>query len=453
MKNMNNLVNKLQLIVGVILALLTISFSPSSVSAKACPLSFKCFVSGVLQSTCDNKICDNYKREEPELLCKKYGITFPVKDLGNCPDYASCRKYCFDPVNSGKCFQFGKDKGISPKEVSEQDIRLGFKDSFATPPCDNPASCKAFCDQKENFDKCSEFAKTAKVVGGYIDNPGNDNIISKAKNVLGCSSPSDCASFCTKPENQQKCTSFAGNVGLAGGERKVGPGGCTSSETCSSFCQDPQNKDKCAGFIVTSPRIPTPKPVPVTDQNPGPGGCTSEETCDSFCSDPKNAEECKKYEESSGYQWSGPGGCTSAASCAAYCKTNYTDPECGGGSDLQQYEQQKQQNLQQFQQMEGQKQQYLQQMQDAEQQKQSKQQEYEGAQQQYQQKKLEEQQMQGQYDAKQQEYNQMQGQYDQKQQEYNQMQQSQPQAPPTGVQGVTTTRGLLQLIIDALFRR
>lgn len=72
---------------------------------------------------------------------------------------------------------------------------------------------------------------------------------------------------------------------------------------------------------------------------------------------------------------------------------------------------------------------------------------------QYQLKQQEFQQMQGQEQQKQQEYNQMQGQYDQKQQEYNQMQQSQPQAPSTGVQGISTTRGLLQLIFDTLFGR
>lgn len=361
-------------------------------------------------------------------------ISFPVPELGNCGSYTACRDYCVDPTHYIACRDWAKRHNIHSGDIPEADKKLAFDNAKRTLGCDGQESCQTFCSNRENFDRCSNFSKKTGLVGGYMTDPSNEALLKRANEVLGCALDNQCKAFCDKEENRQKCAFFARGEGIGGGIREIGPGGCTSQASCQTFCQDPQNKDKCAGFVIT-PDTETQKAAPVTNQNPGPGGCISEKDCNSFCADPKNSQECAKYEKSSNYQWKGPGGCTSAASCAAYCRTNYTDPECGGGKDegdykqqLQQYEQQRQQNLQQFQQMQGQKQQYEQQFKEAEQQKQLKMQEYNQAQQQYQQK--------------QQEYQQGQQQYQQKQQEYQQQQQ-QP-----AVRGTQTSRGLLQIILD-----
>ena len=390
-------------------------------------------------------------------------ISFPIPELGNCKNYTECRDYCVEPTHYISCRDWAKKNNIHSGDIPAADKKLAFDNARRTLGCDGQESCQTFCSKRENFNQCSDFSKKTGLVGGYMTDPSNDALLKRANEVLGCALDNECKSFCDREENREKCTSFAREVGIGGGIREVGPGGCTSKETCQAFCQDPQNKDKCAGFITTPSDIRGEPPFPysgkekpggeqVSDQNPGPGGCTSEKDCDAFCSDPKNAEECKKFEESSGYQWSGPGGCTSAQSCAAYCRSNYKDPECGGGADAGEYEaerqkyesqykemlQQRQQKEDEFRQMEGQKKQYEQQMMDAEGQKQQKYQEMEGAQQQYQQK--------------QQEMDSMQGQYDQRQQEFNQMQQMQQQAP-SGVQGASTNRGLLQIFLDNFLRR
>src|SRR3989339_1560043 len=42
----------------------------------------------------------------------KYGITFPVSELGSCADYSSCRTFCEDPLNQNACINFAKKKGF-----------------------------------------------------------------------------------------------------------------------------------------------------------------------------------------------------------------------------------------------------------------------------------------------------------------------------------------------------
>lgn len=317
-------------------------------------------------------------------------IPYPLKGLGGCSSYAECRKYCHDPLHYPECRDFAKQNNIKSKDIPEEDKKIVFNNAKKLLGCDGQETCQTHCAKRDNFDKCSSFAKFVGMTGGYMINPTNEALRKRADEFLGCELDKDCKNFCDVAENKEKCTSFAQEEGLGGGIRELGPGGCTTQETCQVFCKDSQNSDKCAGFIVTSSDAKKSSSTTFTTQNSGPGGCTSDSECNSFCSDPKNKDACNKYQQESGYQWSGPGGCTSAASCAAYCSKNYTDPECGGGQDAQQYEQQKQQYEQQYQ---------------------------------------------------------------QKQQEFQQMQQSQPQAPSTGVQGVSTTRGLLQLILDTLFRR
>src|SRR5258708_39649858 len=43
---------------------------------------------------------------------KKYGLTYPVAELGGCKDYASCRSFCQDPVHKDACISFAKTKGF-----------------------------------------------------------------------------------------------------------------------------------------------------------------------------------------------------------------------------------------------------------------------------------------------------------------------------------------------------
>lgn len=223
---------------------------------------------------------------DPETRAKVYGVQFPIAELGNCSDYSACRTFCEDPVNARACLDYGKSKGFykdDPVTTDKEAILARAKQEFG---CDSYESCLNFCSISSNYDQCDAFAKRNNLIGGHVEDPGKGGILAKAKEVLGCDSPQACMSLCDQPENREKCSSFAREVGLRGGEHQVGPGGCTSQETCQAFCSDPANYSVCSGFSQATGR-----------QFTGPGGCNSEVSCQEYCSN--NPGDC-------GY--GGPGG-------------------------------------------------------------------------------------------------------------------------------------------------
>lgn len=217
--------------------------------------------------------------ENPDEIAKKHGITFPVAELGNCSNYSACRTYCEDPVNGGICLNFAKKKGFYKQ--NEQDSRKEelLKKAKTELGCDSYNSCQDFCRKAENFDKCSTFAQKNNLGGGRVENPEEKRILEKAREILGCDNPSSCMSFCEKEENRTKCSEFARQAGLRGGEQRIGPGGCNSEETCKAFCSSPANYQVCSGFSRGTGK-----------QFSGPGGCSSEESCRTYCKD--HPEDC-----------------------------------------------------------------------------------------------------------------------------------------------------------------
>ena len=227
---------------------------------------------------------------DPEDVAAKYGVTFPIAGLGGCGDLTSCRTYCEDLLNSSSCINFAKQKGFYQEDKFEvKDDTLAVVKSQLG--CDSYASCLNFCEIPANHDKCDSFAKSQGLVGGHVDDPSKTQVISRAREVLGCDSQAGCQSLCSLEENRQKCSDFAKEVGLRGGEHQVGPGGCTSEATCKSFCSDPNNYSVCSGFASTSGGSFT-----------GPGGCNSEATCKTYCQGHEN--ECRASFQGPG----GPGG-------------------------------------------------------------------------------------------------------------------------------------------------
>lgn len=223
-----------------------------------------------------------------EEIAKKHGVTFPIPELGNCGSIADCRSFCEDPLNQQTCIDYAKSKGFYQESdlSSKKDQILSLAKSELG--CDSEASCMALCSQPENYDQCSNFSQKHGLGGGHVEDPNKAEIISKAKEALGCDSASACASFCSQEANRGKCTEFAKEVGLRGGEHLVGPGGCISEQTCKAFCSDPVNFQVCRGFASSSGGKFT-----------GPGGCSSEETCRAYCS--SHEDECRSI-------GGGPGG-------------------------------------------------------------------------------------------------------------------------------------------------
>lgn len=215
-----------------------------------------------------------FAQETSQEIAKKYGIVFPIAELGNCTSLSSCREFCEDPVNQNTCVEFAKKKGFYREDKVETDIRNNdfWEKTRLELGCDSESSCRALCEQPQNFDKCSTFAKEQGLNGGHTEDPARAQILEKAKTVLGCNSYESCTLYCSQDANREKCSQFAQQVGLRGGEKRVGPGGCTSEETCAQFCSDPNNYQVCSGFTSST-----------GGKFSGPGGCNSEESCRAYC--------------------------------------------------------------------------------------------------------------------------------------------------------------------------
>lgn len=234
-------------------------------------------------------------QDDPQVRAKIYGVEFPIADLGNCGSYNECRSFCEDPVNGKSCIDYGKSKGFYKDDpvILEKDKILG--EAKKRLGCDSYEACLNFCEVPANLDACNSFAKSQGIPAGVVNDPGRREIITKAKEVLGCDSADSCQAFCLQQDNISKCKSFAEEVGLRGGEHRVGPGGCQSEGTCKSFCSDPNNFQVCKGFTEVS-----------GGTFRGPGGCNSAEGCFTYCQ--QNPANCGYREGEDPGKGIAPGG-------------------------------------------------------------------------------------------------------------------------------------------------
>lgn len=214
-----------------------------------------------------------------EEAAKKYGITYPIASLGNCADYTSCRNYCEDESHRDACIQYAKQKGFYEERKTDETLTHA-KTELG---CNSETECKNICEKEENFEKCTNFAKKTGLVKEQILSPKNQEILTKAKEILGCDSPQTCKSICEQEGNRQKCSEFAKQTGLKGGEEKRGPGGCNSEESCKAFCSSPDNFNECSKFN---------RGGPPQEGFRGPGGCNNESSCKEYCE--KNPEKCRE---------------------------------------------------------------------------------------------------------------------------------------------------------------
>lgn len=261
-----------------------------------------------------------------EAQAKKYGVTFPIAELGNCSSFQACRSYCDSEANREVCVSFAKKKGFY-KEVENDRREAMLKSAKDELGCSAKEACEALCHDQANFEKCQAFAK--KHGFGDGPNPRQALLLKKAKEVLGCDSKESCEAVCQKEANREKCSQFAQSNGMRGGIERKGPGGCTSEESCKAFCSDEKNREICQRFSG-GPQG--------SNGRQGFGGCNNEADCKVFCQDPKNGEVCGQFGTQGGPNGQfnqrgqqGPGGCTSEESCRKLCQEK---PElCGRGGN------------------------------------------------------------------------------------------------------------------------
>ena len=314
-------------------------------------------------------------------------ITYPISDLGNCIDANACFIYCNQPKNQSACYSYAKTHGlIQDEEIDDEEyLPLEKMQEIITTAqtelgCNSKEQCMSICGQPENYLKCETFAKKHNLYRGPppIDEhgaPAPSEILEMAKTELGCDSERSCKEYCNNPVNAEKCMDFAKNNNLMREgeyekrkkefdkykdqkekmlEEAKAELGCNSYESCEKFCANSNNVKKCVTLGERHGMGPPP-----SQNTPAAKPCTTESECRAYCE--KNPQECKGFNEQelrnppisgspppykqSGQinpveskkmekteikpgEFLGPGGCKTEGECRSYCEKHPS--ECPG---------------------------------------------------------------------------------------------------------------------------
>ncbi|MBI5127494.1 hypothetical protein HZA76_03515 [Candidatus Roizmanbacteria bacterium] len=150
---------------------------------------------------------------------RKYGVVFPIAELGNCADFISCHTFCADSANIDACKTYGKKKGFYNEQQEINKKRLLLQKAKLELNC-TEETCKFFCEQKENSEKCDIFRKRYKPETERVKTILNQEMVTKAKLLIGCATPEACKSLCEQENNKKRCSDFFRQLGLRK-EKKV----------------------------------------------------------------------------------------------------------------------------------------------------------------------------------------------------------------------------------------
>lgn len=219
--------------------------------------------------------------------------------------------------------------------------------------CDSEASCAAFCDNQDNFETCTSWARSNGVIVSE-ENFEKQSRVVRQGGPGGCQTPGACRAFCEQPGNHDVCIDHAVQEGFmtrdeaqkirefqtradefrkkaeefrrqAGESRRPevrevdpgfdenkarqilatqgGPGGCATFEECESFCDNSDNQSACFEFAEQNGLFTNKEEAEKIKrimQEGGPGGCRGEKECHQFCENEANFEVCISFAEKSG---------------------------------------------------------------------------------------------------------------------------------------------------------
>lgn len=212
--------------------------------------------------------------QSQDQLAQKHGITFPIQELGNCNNIATCKVYCNQEENRDSCIAFAKSKGFYKETVNESQV-TALSIAKAELGCDSVNSCKTLCQQKTNQARCQSFAQKHGLATSQTLSSKDEEILVKAKQNLGCDSFESCRALCDQEANYVKCAALLQDQ-ITSDDRATFDKyrdkfkeflGCDSMVTCMAFCMNPINTPKCTEFGnkvgFTGSDVPAQKPPEV----------------------------------------------------------------------------------------------------------------------------------------------------------------------------------------------
>ncbi|MBI5620774.1 hypothetical protein HY949_03280 [Candidatus Gottesmanbacteria bacterium] len=287
-----------------------------------------------------------------ESKAKKYSVTFPIADLGNCSGPQECRDFCEQPANQTACMDFAKKKGFDkemqrPPEGMDTRKRDELLEKAKTElGCTSMESCKSTCQQYP--ERCESFAKKHGVYEEPPEGRGRysaqkkQELMQKAQSELGCTSMESCKSTCE--QYPERCMAFAKKHGFnkdeqgqrsdqeqSGplrpsaskanqyqqgepqgtspnfGTQRFGKGSCDSEESCKTYCRE--HPDECPGFqgYTRATQAGSQSSTQIQQQSQGsymgPSGCRTEAECESWCKG--NPDKCPGFREAKTQEESG----------------------------------------------------------------------------------------------------------------------------------------------------
>ena len=243
----------------------------------------------------------------------KGSITYPITELGNCPNESECKSYCSKSENIIACTNFGEANGLlTPAEAKKAKEFADVLKGESPGACKDEASCKSYCDDIAHASECASFAERhnliskqeltqlkqlAKALDAGASMPG------------GCKNKDSCEAYCASDTNIEECLSFAEASGMLSGKElaeakkvlpylKAGqtPGKCKNKAECENYCAQDDKVPECVDFAEKAGLI-TPEDAAIVRKTGGvgPGGCRSRDACATYCNGPDHQQECFEF--------------------------------------------------------------------------------------------------------------------------------------------------------------
>ena len=269
--------------------------------------------------------------QNDESAAAEIKITFPVAELGNCEDKASCKAYCDDGDHMEECVAFATAHGLMNKEEAAKATKFAgaVKEGKGPGGCTDPGSCKTYCEDVSHLEACMAFAEQQGFKGREFEQGKKLGAYIKSGGTMpgGCTSKNSCESYCSDFSHAEECFAFAQKSGMADemdssehgapehmptpeqfkkltelAKKGETPGGCTSKNACEAYCRAEGHFEECMAFgekVGFIKKDEAEKMKKMMAQG-GPGGCKSPEACHAYCNEEANREACFAFAQENG---------------------------------------------------------------------------------------------------------------------------------------------------------
>lgn len=288
-------------------------------------------------------------------------IQYPIADLGNCQSKDACKTFCDKPANTTACLAFAEKNNLMTE--NEIDSAKKFLNSSEKGPggCTTKDSCQSYCDNISNINECVAYAEKTGILSPQELEEAKlvQSAIAKGVKPPACKNKKECDVFCESPENMNACISFGEAAGFLKGKdledakkmqaaiaRGAIPPRCRGKEACDTYCSQPDNIEKCmtfakaAGFMSPEEEKNSEQVLNAIRKGVKPPPCRGKEECDAYCGEASHIEECIAFSVAAGFMsekdaemarktgGKGPGGCKGKEECDAFCQNPDNEQTC-----------------------------------------------------------------------------------------------------------------------------